>query len=463
MITYTPTGIKQHIYGNDVFWDVERLFTTVDPLAGASAEDRIAAFDYCCTLVETRGIALSPTASDCHYFWTQLQRVHLPEVQYEYTIQDATKSQWGLQLNSLGLFFEDKNGKYNGTPGTVYHQVLSDFWFHGPSYPIPELATRQWLVAHIRNAFRQIGPVSRKHFPLMEYPQLFENKVWEEGNADAAAFVMLTPYGLETGRSNWHDGLVYLHFISFERMLCHASSLPASITPSIQQYIHQWLVPPSPPEPLEEDDRISQERMKAVYMANGGARYGIFFDLGEAYQPDPGNEAIWKTELIETLHTRLQQSTDPDLIRNSVQTLHSLGVQETDQWLVLAGTTAAPKVRMAIAQVLREDYQNDAAVQATLSLLEFEDGSDYWLQYVFHQLANMPDHPHVKKFVWECLNGQDERKFKKAVGILQYWGMQGDHFYQDKSLITALSWEDAIADNPDFHAALRKLNKRLQP
>lgn len=462
MIAHTTTGIQQSIHGQSIFWDAEKLFTAINPLDGETIEAKNEALDFFCQQVTEQGITLSARALDCHYFWTQLQRQHLPELKYSYALNDQQQSQWDVLLNSQGLFYKDHQGKYNGTPGTIYHQVFSDFWFHGPSYPIPDLNIRQWLVATIRNAFRQIGPVSRQHFPLHEYPPLTENKIWEQGDHQAAEFVIHTPYGIETGRTNWHDGLVYLQFISFERMLCKPHVLPTAVTPTIQQHIYHWLVPPPIPPPLEEDHRISQERMKQVYMDNGGKRYAIHFDLGEDYQPDPGNEALWKAELIASLKSRLLEGTDPDLIRHWMNSLYEHGVREADAWLEAAGASSAPKVRQAIAQVLREDYNNDAAVATTLSLLEFEDGSDYWNQHVFSQLGKMPDHTKVKAFIAACLEGKDAARFRHAVGVLQYWGAKGDHFFQDKTLINALKWEEATSGDLDFQSAIEKIKRRLQ-
>lgn len=92
--------------------------------------------------------------------------------------------------------------------------MFSDFWFYGPSLPIPELFLRKQLVAIIRNAFMQAGsPASYKHFELFEYPTIGDVTLnWVNGDHNVSDFISIRDYGIEIGATNWHDGLVYLKF-----------------------------------------------------------------------------------------------------------------------------------------------------------------------------------------------------------------------------------------------------------
>ena len=73
-------------------------------------------------------------------------------------------------------------------------------------------------------------------------------------------------------------------------------------------------------------------------------------------------------------------------------------------------------------------------------------------------MFRMRDNKTVQQFVVQCLRGDNETHFKKAVDVLVFWGMQGDKAFTDLTLLRALNWNDACAADPNFNESLAKVS-----
>lgn len=123
--------------------------------------------------------------------------------------------------------------------------------------------------------------------------------------------------------------------------------------------------------------------------------------------------------------------------------------------------TLTSRDKMELAEsLLQKDPSAEAGADALIALLAYEAESDYWRGYVFNRLAKLRDNPRVQHFILECLQGDSEIRFKKAVDVLSAWGfLFGDTLLANRNLILRLNWDDACAHDPDFREALEQVSK----
>lgn len=413
MLRFTENAVVQKLDGREKTWPIPELLENPEPLAGAPLAERNAAMQQVVDMAAEIFGDLSETARLRYDFWKQLKPQRVGTQQFKYTTKVVDTYHWQLTINSEGLFYTDISGEFDPTPGKVTEQLFSDFWFYGPCRPLPDLHTRKMLVAAIRNAFLQAGsPASYQHFTLFEYPAPSETLMhWTEGNEKASDFVIVRPYGIETGRKNWYDGLVYLKFLSFEHFLHLPETYTGrEISPAIRRELEQFLRPHTAPPPTVHDRPHEQP--------------GPFFSRGEHY-------------------SERQQSSE----RNAEELLY-----ETAQ-------KAALKARLGLAQAPGKVANSDKTAEMLVSLLDQDEQDSYWTDAVFTEFFNMRNNRGVQTFIIQCLRGDRESYFKKAVDVLQHWGIHGENALTDKTLLKDLNWEDATANDPDFRQALEKVTK----
>ncbi|MBI1226533.1 MAG: hypothetical protein GC192_14965 [Bacteroidetes bacterium] len=161
---------------------------------------------------------LSENGRLCYDFWKQLEPKRIKQKKFSYSKKVMDNFKWEVKLTPKGILYKDITGEYLKT-GKIYEQLLSDFWLYGPRMPISELAIREEMVEGIRNALKQEGPVTNRHFDLFEYPSTYSRLSWTVGDRTVEDFVIVRDYGIDIGETNWHDGTVFLDFVSFERFL----------------------------------------------------------------------------------------------------------------------------------------------------------------------------------------------------------------------------------------------------
>jgi hypothetical protein len=173
------------------------------------------------------------------------------EITFEYTTEVTNSYHWKAVINSEGLHFHDLSGKYQ-QGRKIYTQSLRDFWLYGNLMPLPDLAFRTTFVNQLKPLFEpdplKEGPDPLKegtegtHFKLFKYPAPANpTLMWEIGDHNASDFVVVRPYGIDYGAQNWHDGLVYLCFLSFENFLHRPDFENRIFTPEIKQGIADYL------------------------------------------------------------------------------------------------------------------------------------------------------------------------------------------------------------------------------
>ncbi|MCB0631018.1 MAG: hypothetical protein R2824_15000 [Saprospiraceae bacterium] len=455
MITFSGHSIVQQRDGWEKTWTPAELLESPEPLKGEPLVLRTTSMQRALPLAEEVFDQLSERALLCYHFWKQLVPNRIEEQVYEYTVKTRNNYRWKLTVNAEGLFYQDLDAMYGQLKGQVYEQLFSDFWFYGPMMPVPELATRKWIVARIRNAFMQVGPVAYRHFKLFEYPALAQDEFWEESDSSVQFFVNLRQFGIEYGKTTWYDGLVYLNFLSFEHFLVAPEAQKLHLAEETRTAILKHLSRQETKMPDDRDDESHTAEMKRMFMENGGMHHYIYREYGKGYQPAPLEEQQWRRELVDKYMEQLRHEDRESVISYLTSVLQYNGVQDVEELLFCNAKEATPKARQAFSKVLDEQFKSDKAVEILVSLLEFAEQDNYWLDYVFNTLFRMRHQPVARAYIRECLEGDDEVYFNKAVEVLQMWAYFGDKALA--ALLPGLNWSDASADDPSFRETLAKV------
>lgn len=478
MLYFHVDSISQKQDGFEKNWTLPELLESPNPLAGEPLPARNAAIQKAVEMAIDHFSDLSETARLRYDFWKQFLPQRIEAETFAYTVKISNTYKWELNINTEGLFYRDISGLYSPMPGTVYEQLFSDFWFYGPLMPLPDLHTRKWIVAKIRNAFLQAGSsASYQHFGLIEYPQpAISPREWTGGDADASDYVIIRDYGIETGRTNWRDGLVYSSFLSFEHFLhWPVGEQPAAITPKIRAEIQSLLHQPneeikrpeipqlvygrdehvSAASPPDKDSNIESKRL---FMDSGGQTHYIHLDgNGDRYRATAAEEAEWRKELLQKYTQRIQEETDGVSLSLIARNMQLNGAENVEALLLKAAENASPKAKQGLAQALLEVFNSNEGAEILISLLELENQDSYWRDYVFNAFFRARDNQKVQDFLVQCLQGDQELWFKKAVDVLRGWAAFGEKALTDAEMLNALTWEAARSVNPHFQKALDQI------
>ncbi len=121
--------------------------------------------------------------------------------------------------------------------------------------------------------------------------------------------------------------------------------------------------------------------------------------------------------------------------------------------------TNSPGYRQDKALKMWKEDKDEASVDIFLTLLEETDS--YWTNFVFNQFGRMFESQKVKKFVSECLSGNDEKFYKKAFGVLQLWHIRGNIPWLSREIFMSLEWSKKIDDDPVYRFNLERVMLEL--
>ena len=486
MLTFKSGSILQQIASTEKNWTVQELLESPDPLAGEPLADRNEAMRQVIDMAMNDFADLSESARLRFDFWQQLLPGRIENQTFEYTTKVAGTYRWQLTVNSEGLFYKDLSGEYSAQPGAVCEQLFSHFWFYGPLLPLPDLHTRKMVVAKIRNAFMQAGSSSSyQHFKLFEYPkQPVQPKQWKDGNQQAYDYVIVRDYGIEIGGWNWRDQLTGLVFVSFENFLHLPTPPHAMLKGEIRSEIEQMLAvkiqveeaaQSRPAEPVSQSFSrdepfdasyfpVDKNESKRLFMENAGQVYQIHRDgFGDRYHATPAEENQWRRELIEQYDRRIREEDNGVVLAQIARNMQANYVRDVEDRLVEAATHASPLARLGIAEALFEVFNSERAAEMLISLLDLQAEGDYWRNLVFNAFTRMRDNRGVQNFLAGCLRGSDEIRYKKSRDVLIFWGLNlGEQALADREFLKKLDWENAVAKQPDFEAALHKAIRIIQ-
>ena len=326
---------------------------------------------------------------------------------FNYTVKITDTYQWELEINPSGLFYKDVSGLYNQSPDRITSQEISDFWTYGPLLPVPDPDIRKRLLDIIRKDYH---PGSEAHFPLLEYPVYAIPPMWTSGDFRASDFVIMRDYGLEYGRENFHDGLVHLGFVSFEYCL-------------------------TKPE-------FAQQRLG----------YAVWEDA-ISRMPDRGDVRLpVKTVILP--HPSVEKAE----LQRRIAALDDPGQPDAERALIEWAGSAVALNRFDAAQALWERNRGEESVSLLLSLLEEEDPEHYWRNIVFNILYKRYSSRTVRNRIIQCLEGEREDYFKKAVDALRMWSLFENTKLAEPGLLQALSWENKVQGAAGFREAVKKVD-----
>jgi hypothetical protein len=444
-------------------WTIPELFEAVDPFADEAPGAQNALFAEVIPYAEEHYGDLSAAARLRYDFWKNFRPNRVEAKRFEYTTKITDTYRWELDVNDEGLFFRDLSGTYGPASG-VFPQSFADYWFYGPRMPLPDPDHRKWALVLIRNAFLQVGGAAYSQpFKVLDYPRLANPPIWSDGDYRASDFVAMRDYGLEYGRENFHDGLVHLTFVSFEHCLYRPGMANSILTEDVLKKVREYFpeeqvasAPAAASAPAEPN-----AASKKLYMDNGGQIHYIHRDgFGDVYSATSGEEAAWKQELIETYTGRLQTETNETVLKGLIESLRYHGVPAEPE-LLRRAAMASGRDRQAIAQALWDTGAGDTSVGVLLSLLDFENEDSYWRDYVFSSLYRIPQSAAARQWVLDCLRGDNEIHFRKAVEVLQMWGLKGGMTALNLYVLKPLTWAEKQAGSPEFQEAVAKVVKTL--
>ena len=354
MITFSGHSILQRGEGLDKIWTPAELLETNEPLPGEPLAVRTASLRRALAMAEAGYDRLSERAVLGYQFWKQLVPQRVEERTYEYTVDKQAAYRWKLTVNTEGLFYQDIDAMYSRVKGQVFEQLFSDFWFYGPKMPIPALVTRKWVVAQIRNAFMQIGPVAYQHFKLFEYPDLVLGKLGEDSDDTAPFFINLWPFGIEYGGTTGQGDPADLNYLSFEHFLTAPEVAKLPISSWTRSAILQQLSHSEPKRPDPGPEKSDAAEMKRMFMENGGRHASIYRDYGKSYRPNPLDEQRWRRELVEKYTEQLRHEDRDYVISYLASSLQYNGVPDVEDLLRRLAKEATPAARQAFRKVRKD-------------------------------------------------------------------------------------------------------------
>jgi hypothetical protein len=217
------------------------FFEKYDPLEMLTLEDQVEVISYLATHFPPH-IQISQFAASVHAFWNAWCSIQLEEKTIRYTTKISNTSRWELIVNKNGLSLLDIDKHYGEAFGRK-DQNLADFWFYGPRYPLRGESLRKEILFSVRNALVEAGfEYPDSHFPILKYPSFIRFPEWTEGDHVASDFVILREYGVEYGRQNFHDGLVWLDFASYEQCMTRKDLANGVLTQGIMDQIREYLI-----------------------------------------------------------------------------------------------------------------------------------------------------------------------------------------------------------------------------
>ncbi len=470
MLTFDANQIRIAVSGKEKTWTVSQFLESRNPLGDMPLETQNGIFEEVAQYAQDYYDELSEKARQHYDFWKNIKRSRIESRTFQYTCHSISQAQsWEVTIQEDGLFYKDLSGVYK-SPHESLPQLLSDFWFHGPAWPVPELDTRKWLISFIRNSFLQVGGKAYDNpFPLFTYPKQANPKQWNQGDYHSGSFVMLLSYGVDFGTHNFHDGLTSRGFLSLENCYTRPAAFTQLIDEPIIEEINTYTwqaihknrenranVPIPQPPPIDQ----AYERSKQLYMDNGGQIHYIYLDgFGDEYRATATEEAQWKKELIEKYQKRLWEETNEHTLEHIIRGLQYHHVTDSETQLVNRAKQASLRERQAIGTVLWNAFKSDYSISILTDFLKDKSLDSYWHGYAWNSISHRKESPSAQDWIMECLQSNDLVLFRKAQEILLVWSW-GNAPLAELLASGKLAWENKI-DSDQYAQTLAELRQIL--
>lgn len=450
---------------------MEEIFGGAEAFSGEMPEERVRMIRSMVDGEDVELASLSEAARMGYTFWKMIRPGRIPELSFSYSVRISASYDWKVELRPGGIWYTDLSGLY-GEPGESRFQLLSDFWFYGPSGPLPDLEIKKNLIAAIRSAFAQVGgPAYDRCFELFEYPDPNTPNMpyWNTGDPLDGSYVIVRNFGVEYGRQNFRDGLVWRDFHSFEHIMSRPDLegpiLTAGILEQLRTFIRMFsnggrsltrIVAPATHPILAR-----QERSRQLFMENMGMVHQIYRDgMGSEYHATAAQEEEWRLELQEKYLERIGLEDNDTVLRSLLKSLKQWGTPGLEDRLIEAAAQAPAKQRQSIAAVLWELFRSEHAFDLLLVLRD-EEPASYWKNYVTSTFGRMFECSRLRQWVLAGLHSDRENTFSYAADIVRLWALRSENGPVQIDHLIHLSWQEKQAGNPETLEVLRELDSIL--
>ncbi len=216
------------------------LFTLYNPLADLAGKDQLEIYHFVTGYISEVD-PLSYRSFSEFQFWLAQSKLNLIEKVFKYESKVTNTSYWEIKLSNSGIQYVDESGCYHH-PGVIIEQSLADFWFYGPLYPIPDSKLRIEIIQFLKASLLMSGFLyPDSHFKIIMYPEFISPPEWVDGDYKVSTFVILRTYGLDHGLQNFHDGLVFHCFVSFEHCMNRSDLAGHILTTDIIEQVHDLI------------------------------------------------------------------------------------------------------------------------------------------------------------------------------------------------------------------------------
>jgi hypothetical protein len=438
--------------GDEKTWNPVEVFNSYVPFENESLEEQNNLYK---ALVSSyNGEQLTEIGKQKLEFWKILDLEKIEGKQFNYNTQVSFTYPWKLEINREGISYSDLSNNYGSN--NIYWQNFSDYYFYGPLMPIPLPEIRKQLIEIIRKAFLPSSSDQPRPFSIFDYPDTksVHTPDWMFGNYQVSSFVNIRDFGVEYGRQNFRDGLVWLGYLSFEFCLTCPEYCEKFLGKKVLEEINQRTrrhCTDAIPLSSNQEDLIS----KHLFMENGGRVYQIQKGMfSQAYKATEADEEKWERELVENYKRRLLEETNEIVLKNIAETLYYHDCPLAEAILLQRAKTANDKEKQAIAYALWHGCGSEKSTDLLLSFLNYED--DYWKNYAFSAMGKMRSSKTTQAWVVNCLKGTDRYYYERALRVITFWGVYDEPLLSDSKLLKTLRWEEKLKETLGYNTALTR-------
>lgn len=201
---------------------------------------------------------------------------------------------------------------------------------------------------------------------------------------------------------------------------------------------------------------MPQYTSKELYMMNGGNTLYIYKDgFGDIYNATPEEEARWSQEVVANALRRIDKETNVTNLRFAVNDLLFHGYKDVDLLLLdkIQNTSPARTIVFATLLWTMKGYEKSFSIIYQL----FLNYRDQCIDDIFNALADFKDNVAARKFLLECLRGDDPQLQVKAHTTLTMWAYSGMPELRAAGLLEALKSKDEQV----FKSAILQLRQLL--
>lgn len=201
---------------------------------------------------------------------------------------------------------------------------------------------------------------------------------------------------------------------------------------------------------------MPQYSSKELYMMNGGNTLYIYKDgFGDIYEATPQEEVAWSQEVIANALVKIDKETNVVNLKFAINDLIFHGYENVDLLLLNKIQNTSPTRAIVFATLLwtMKGYEKSFGVIYQL----FLNYRHQCLNDIFHALTEFKNNVAARKFLLDCINGDDEQLHAKAHTTLTMWAYTGMPELRAAGLLDTLKSREGKL----FETAIQELRQLL--